>query len=207
MIDGGVLAGYLAVAATRAVGRVFDKTVDGLFDRLAQNVAQRLGWQAVESINANPGNVQQQRRVGQGIDAVARVDSQFAAELSRLQDRLDQMVGRQPINVVNAQTNVQAFGGGSAYGGHHYEYNVPDPTDYSRAPAWVKAMIVAGIGIALAGFGMAFVGILGFIGGVPDSSPTNLPDFGSALPGFGLFFVGIVVLVIANVGRVLSRRR
>jgi hypothetical protein len=204
MIDGAVLAGYLAVAATRAAGRVFDKTVDALFDRLAQHVAQRLGWQAVGSINDNPGDVKLQRRVGQGIDAVARVDSQFAAELARTQDRLDQLVGRQLINVVNAQTNVQAFGGGSAYGGHHFEYNVPDPTDYSGAPAWVKVLIVAGLGIALVGFGMAFVGILRFIGGASDPTPANL---GTAIPGFGLFFVGLVVLAIANLGRSLSRRR
>ena len=206
MIDGGVLAGYLAVAATRVAGRVFDKTVDGLFDRLAQHVAQRLGWHAIDSINANPGDVQQQRQVGQSIDAVARVDSQFAAELSRLQDRLDRQVGRQLINVVNAQTSVQAFGG-DAYGGHHYELTAPDPTDYSKAPAWVKVLIVVGTVIALAGFGMAFIGIVGFIGSVPDASATDPPDFGNVLPGFGLFFVGVVVLAVAGIGRALSRRR
>lgn len=201
MIDGGVLAGYLAVGATRAAGRVFDKAVDSLFDRLAQHVAQRLGWQAVESIGANPRDVRRQRQVGRGIDAVARVDSQFAAELARLQDRLDELVGRQMINVVHAQTSVQAFGG-SAYGGDHYEYQVPDPSDLSKSPPWVKVLIVAGAAIALVGFGMAFLGILGFIGNVPDS-----PDFGAVLPGFGLFFVGIVVLAVASLGRALSRRR
>jgi len=141
MIDGGVLAGYLAVAATRATGRVFDKAVDGLFDRLAQRVAQRLGGQAVAAISANPGDRQQQRQVGQGIETVAKVDSQFAAELAQLQDRLDRLVGRQLINTVHAETNIQAFGG-NAYGGHHYEYNVPDPTDYSKAPSWVRVLLV-----------------------------------------------------------------
>jgi hypothetical protein len=207
MIDGGVLAGYLAVAATRAAGRVFDKAVDGLFDRLSQRVAQRLGWQAVASINAQPGNVAQHKQVGQGIEAVARLDSQFAAELAELQRKLDQRVGRQVINNVVAHTNIQAFGGGSAYGGHHYELNVPDPTDYSKAPAWVKLLTVVGIVIALVGFGMAFLGILGFIGSVPNASPTDLPDFGNVLPGFGLFFVGLVVLIIANVGKAMSKRR
>lgn len=207
MIDGGVLAGYLAVAATRAAGRVFDKTVDALFDRLAQRVGQRLGGQAVAAINANPGDRQRQRQVGQGIEAVARVDPQYAAELAHLQRRLDELVGRQLINVVHAQTSVQAFHGGNAYGGHHYEYSVPDPTDYSKAPVWVKVLIVIGIVIALFGFGMVLVGILGFINSVPDSPPDRLPDFGSVLRGFGVFFAGLIILTIANVGKVLSRRR
>jgi len=207
MIDGGVLAGYLAVAATRAAGRVFDQTVDRLFDRLAQGVARRLGWQAVDSINANPGDAGLQQRVGRGIDAVARADSQFAAELARLQDRLDREVGRQLINIVHAQASVQAFGGGNAYGGHHYQLNVPDPADLSKSPAWVKALIVVGLVVTLVGFGMVLVGIIGFIAAVPGSSPSDHPDFGVALPGFGVFFAGMVLLMIANLGRALSRRR
>jgi hypothetical protein len=209
MIDGGVLAGYLAVAATRVTGRVFDQTVDRLFDRLAEHVAQRLGWQTVESISSDPGSPQQQARVGQRIDAAARGDAQFAAELVRLQDRLDQLVGRQTITTVNARPNVQAFGE-DAYGGDHHEAHevtVPDPTDYSKAPAWVTRMIVVGLAIALVGFGMAFAGILGFMGGVANTSPTNPPDLAGMLAGFGVFLVGLVVLVVANVGRALARKR
>lgn len=147
MIDGGVLAGYLAVAASRATGRVFDRPVDALFDRLALHVAQRLGWQAVQSVRATPGDARQQRQVGQGIDAVARVDAGFAAELARLQDRLDREVGRQMINVVNARTSVQVGGNGDAHGGHHYELNVPEPADHPRSPFWARTMLVLGLAI------------------------------------------------------------
>ena len=112
-------------------------------------MTQRLGGDAVASIR--PGDREQQRRVGQGIEAVAGVDRQFAAELAELQRRLDRAVGRQLINTVYAQTSVQAFGG-NAYGGSHYEYNVPDPTDYSKAPAWVKVLTMLGIAIVLVGF-------------------------------------------------------
>lgn len=206
MIDGGVLAGYLAVAATRQAGRVFDKAVDALFDRLAQRVAQRLGGQAVAAINARPGDREQQQRVGQGIEAVAGVDRQFAAELADLQRRLDNAVGRQLINTVYAHTSVQAFGG-NAYGGGHFEYNVPDPTDYSKAPGWVKVLTVLGIGVALVGFGIAFVTILGFITSVPNFPDAGMPDFGNVGLGFGVFFVGLVVLTVANLGKVMSKKR
>jgi hypothetical protein len=35
VIDGGVIAGYLAAAVARGAGRLLDKTVDGALDRLA----------------------------------------------------------------------------------------------------------------------------------------------------------------------------
>jgi hypothetical protein len=206
MIDGGVLAGYLAVAATRGAGRVFDKAVDGLFDRLAQRVAQRLGGQAVAAINARPGDREQQRRVGQGIEAIAGVDGQFAAELADLQRRLDSAVGRQLINTVYAQTSVQAFGG-NAYGGGHYEYNVPDPTDYSKAPAWVKVLTVLGIAVTLVGFGLAAVNVLGFITSIPDMTESDRPDFGNFALGFEVSFAGMVILAIAGLGKVMSKKK
>jgi hypothetical protein len=207
MIDGGVLAGYLAVAATRAAGQVFDKTVDGLFDRLAQRVTERLGGQALAGINANPGSTYQQRQVGQSIDAAARVDPRFAAELAQIQRRLDQLVGRQMISIVNAQTNVQALGGRAYGGGHNYALNMSDQADHSKAPSWVKVLVVVGLLIALVGFGMAFVGILSVVGSISGATQVDPPDLDEILPGFGLFFVGIVVMVIASVGKAISRRR
>ncbi|HEY0636585.1 MAG TPA: hypothetical protein VGD67_02970 [Pseudonocardiaceae bacterium] len=102
MIDGAVLAGYLAVGASRASGRVFDATANGLFDRLARAVAQRVGRRAVEAVEDAPGDLARQRLLGIEIDAVARQDPYLAAELTQLQRELDRRVGRRFIEAVQA---------------------------------------------------------------------------------------------------------
>ena len=42
VIDGGLIAGYLAAAVARGGGRLLDKTVDGALDRLAAAVSSKL---------------------------------------------------------------------------------------------------------------------------------------------------------------------
>lgn len=103
MIDGAVLAGYLAVAGTRDAGRVFDGSVDTLFDRLALRVEERLGGRAIAEVQAEPADTVRQVRLGHGIDAVVRADPLLARELDSLQYQLDHKVGRQFINAVRAQ--------------------------------------------------------------------------------------------------------
>jgi hypothetical protein len=207
MIDGRVLAGYLAVAATRVAGRVFDPSVDEMFDRLAQHVAQRLGWQAVESINASPGDPRAQRRLGQSIDAVAQVDSQFAGDLARLQDRLDREVGRQRITAVRGQCVAQVFGTGGPHGGHHYEFRLPERATLPSAPVWVQLLVVAGVGAVMIGLGLALIGVVGFLAAAVGSSPSGPPELDTAQHGVKLMVTGLVLLSVANLGRVLARRR
>lgn len=210
MIDGQVLAGYLAVGATRVAGRVFDRSVDETFDQLAQHVAQRLGWQEVESINSNPGDPRVQRQLGQSIDAVARVDSQFAAELARLQARLDREVGRQRITAVRGQCVTQAFGSCGVDGERHYEFRLPERATLPSAPVWVQLLLVVGVGVVLVGLGIALIGLVGFMAtaaGSSSSGQLDQPGLGMALHGLSVLSGGLVLLALANLGRVLTRRR
>jgi hypothetical protein len=106
MIDGAVLAGYLAVAATRASGRTFEKGVDTLFDGLARRVEERLGCRAIARLQTEPGDATLRTRLGADIDAVARTDPQLARELAGLQHELDRKVGRRLIEVLAAPSQI-----------------------------------------------------------------------------------------------------
>jgi hypothetical protein len=200
MIDGGVVAAYLAVAVARGGRRLLDRTVDGALDRLTDSVARRLGPRPAADLAKNPYDGATLAEVTRAVDAVARHDSRFARELAGLRRQLDKHGGWRLVNQVRARTNVQAFGGGNAAGrdyheGHHYYVvtNDHDPGDAlvaGRGPGRVLAWV--GILIALGGFaGWMYVIFTGFGGGV--TGPLDL-ELVAGVPlapaAFGAFLAG-----------------
>jgi len=205
MIDGVVLAGYLAVAATRTTGRVFDEDVDALLDRLSKRVEERLGGRAVADVELHPGDTDRRLRLGRGIDAVARTDPQLAREFVSLQDELDRKVGRQLIDALLPAT-IPTTDDATP------DAVTPSIVDGPTAPRWIRALVVAGVLVCLVGFAMALVGLIGVIGSMStalgkDPAPGDTPTLGTALPGFGVFFVGVAIIVAGNVGRAVAQRR
>lgn len=152
----------------------------------------------------NPRSPEVQREVGLTVDGAISVDKAFAGELADLIRALDQRGGRQLVNNVYAQMNVQAFDHGIAVGRDFNYFQAPDPTDISDAPGWVKFCIVLGSVLTVGG-----VFIFGYtlFTGMPD---VDDPNFGDVPPGIplaaGVFFVGFVVLGIASLGRAMSKR-
>ena len=204
-IDGGLIVGYLTAALLRGGRRVADRAVDALLDRLTGLVADRMGPGPVDRLGKHPRDETVQREVGLTIDGATSVDGNFARELAELVAELDRRGGRQMINEVYAQMNVQAFDHGVAIGRDFNYFHAPDPTDMSDAPAWVKLCAVLGSMLAVAG--MFIFGYTLFT----DNPSFDDPRFGETPDGipiaFGVFFLGFVILGIGSLGRSLSRRR
>jgi len=205
LIDGGLIVGYLTASLLRGGQRIADRTVDSLLDRLTGLITDRMGPGPVDRLRTHPREETVQREVGFTIDGATSVDANFARELAALVAELDRHGGRQMINEVYAQMNVQAFDHGVAVGRDFTYFNAPDPTDMSDAPGWVKFCIVIGSVVALAGmfiFGYTFF---------TDNPSVDDPNFGEIPAGipiaFGVFFLGFVILGIGSIGRSLSRRR
>ena len=204
-IDGGLVVGYLTAAVIGAGKRWGDKKLDQLLDRLTGLVAGRMGRQPLDQLRRDPKNPTVQRDLGLTLDGATRVDPTFAQQLAEVVAALDQRGGREMVNTVYADMNVQAFDHGIAVGGNFNYFNAPDPSDISDAPAWVKVCIVLGSVLAVAG--MFIFGYTLFT----DMPDLGDPDFGETPPGiplaFGVFFAGFVVLGVASLGRALSKRR
>jgi hypothetical protein len=216
VIDGGVIAAYLAAAVARGGRRLLDRVADGALDRLADSVARRLGPRPAADLARNPYDSATLAEVSRAIDAVARHDARFARELAALRRRLDSHGGRLLINQVRARTNVQAFGGGNAagrnyYEGDHYETrNDYDPGDElvagrgsGRVLAWV------GLLVALGGFaGWMYVIFTGFGGDVSGPLDLELVDGVPLAPAaFGAFLVGGLVYGLgASISKAARRR-
>lgn len=198
MIDGGVIAAYLAAAVARGGERLLGRVVDGALDRLAGSVARRLGPRPADDLAKNPYDSATLGEVSRAIDAVARRDAAFARELAALRRHLDRHEGRRLINQVRARVNVQAFGDGNAAGRDYYEgdfYEVThdyDPGDElisGRGPGRLLAWI--GLLVALSGFaGWMYVIFSGF-GGEGNPFAVELIDGVPLAPAaFGAFLVG-----------------
>ncbi len=204
LIDGGLIVGYLTAALLRGGRRIADRTVDSLLDRLTDLVADRMGPGPVDRLRKHPREETVQREVGLTIDGATSVDANFAHELAGLIAELDRHGGRQMINEVYAQMNVQAFDHGTAIGRDFNYFNAPDPTDMSDAPGWVKLCIVLGAVVALTGM---FIFGYTFFTFDPDFDDPNFGAFPPGMPiAFGVFFLGFVILGIGAIGRSLSRR-
>jgi hypothetical protein len=199
VIDGGVIAAYLAVAVARGGRRLLDRVVDGALDRLADSMARKLGPRPAADLAKNPYDSATLAEVTRAVDVVARHDARFARELAGLRRQLDGHGGWRLVNQVRARTNVQAFGGGSAAGRDYYEgdhyatTNDYDPGDElvagrggGRVLAWV------GLLVALGGFaGWMYVIFTGFGGGLNSPLDLELVDGVPLAPAaFGAFLVG-----------------
>jgi hypothetical protein len=205
LIDGGLIVGYVTAALLRGGKHVADKAVDALLDRLTNVIVDRMGPGPVDRLRRNPQDEQVQREVGLTIDGATSVDASFAKDLAALVAELDRRGGRQMINQVYAQMNVQAFDHGMAAGRDFNYFHAPDPSDMSDAPGWVKLCVVVGMVLALAGF---------FIFGYTlftDTPDLDDPDFGKTPAGIpiaaGVFFLGFIILGIGSMGRAMSKRR
>ena len=137
MIDGGIVVGYLTVALARGAGRLADRAFDGLLDRLAGEIQRRLGSEPADTLTRHPDDPASRQQIARDLQVAMRMDPNFARDLQELVAELDSRGGREIINNVNAQLNVQTFGGGMAAGRDLTYVNVPDPSDLSGAPAWV----------------------------------------------------------------------
>jgi hypothetical protein len=205
MIDGGLVVGYLTAALVRGGQRWVDRTVDSLLDRLAGLVTRRLGDAPVERLKANPGDEAVQREVSLTIDGALSANQAFAREIARLVAELDEKGGRELINQVYAQINVQAFDHGIAVGRDFNYFNSPDPSDLSGAPPWVKFCIVLGAVICMTGL---FIFGATLFTNVPSLDDPNFGEIPSGIPlAFGVFFLGFIILAIGSLGRAISRRR
>lgn len=155
MIDGGVIAAHLAVAAARGE-RYLDRAIDSALDRLSAAVAARLGSRPHAELARNPRDPVSQERIGHAIATAARGDHRFARELADAVARLDRGGARVLVNEVRAGINVQTFGGGNAHVGDYHEgdrytdgYGPGDELILGRgAGRWVAA---AGLVVALSG--------------------------------------------------------
>lgn len=203
-IDGGLVVGYLTAALLRAGKRWGDRTLDQLLDRLTSLVANRMGRAPLARLAGNPRSPEVQRDVGLTLEGAISVDRTFARDLADLVRALDQRGGRQLVNNVYAQMNVQAFDQGIAVGRDFNYFHAPDPTDISDAPGWVKLFIVLGAALAIGGL---FIFGYTLFTDMPDVGD---PDFNEVPPGiplaFGVFFAGFVVLAIASLGRAMAKR-
>lgn len=215
MIDGGVIAAYLAAAAARGGRRLVDRAIDGALDRLTDSVARRLGPRPGADLARDPYDSATLAEVSRAIDGVARRDVGFARELTALRHQLDSLGGVHLVNQVQARSNVQAFGGNAAgrdyYEGDRYETtNDYDPGDElvsgqgpGRALAWV------GLLVALGGFaGWMYVIFSGFGGDLSSPLDLELVDGVPLAPAaFGAFLVGGLVYGLGATMSKAARKR
>ena len=204
-IDGGLVVGYLTAALLRAGKRWGDRTLDQLLDRLTSLVAHRMGRAPLDRLAGNPRSAEVQRDVGLTIDGAVRIDRGFARELAELISALDQHGGRQLVNNVYAQMNVQAFDHGIAVGGDFNYFSAPDPSDISDAPGWVKVCVVLGSVLAVTGL---FIFGYTLFTDMPEVGDSDFNDIPPGIPlAAGVFFAGFVIFGIASLGRAMSKRR
>jgi hypothetical protein len=204
-VDGGLIVGYLTAAGVSAGKRWADRRFDALLDRLTAVVRNRMGDRTLDRLARNPRDERVQREVGLTIDGALSVDRTFARELAKLIAKLDDRGGRQILNQVYAEMNVQAFDHGVAIGGDFYHFAAADPTDYSRDAVWIKLFMSVGSIVAIVAFGIFGYSLF------TANTDLNSPDFGQPPPGIALagalFFVALLLVSLASLGHALSKRR
>ncbi len=211
MIDGGVIAAYLATAVARGGERLLGKAVDAGLDRLSAAVARRMGRGPDADIARDPRSPAVQARVGRAIEAAAQGDPAFARDLAALVGQLDSSGARRLINNVHANVNVQAFGGGYAHFGDYYEGdrygNDDDPGDEIVAGRGAgRVVAIIGLLVSLAGFvGFASVIYGGFASVGVGYSPLDL----EVLPGIPMLPVAFLAFlaggIVSGLGASASR--
>jgi hypothetical protein len=215
MIEGAVVAGYLGLVAARAAGRFVDRKLDGGLDALVGRVRAKLGRGPESDLIRDPADPRVREHVAMAVQRAARGDQRFAADLASILNRLDRLGGRTEIHNVQARLYMEHRGTGDMAGRdiHKYETYFEDPSDFSRSPLWVRALVWLGSLTCLAGFALVLVRMFGFFAdiqrsaGVTDSGPPTLPDLAEFGLGFGVFFAGLLVLSIAGIVKSTTRRR
>ncbi len=211
MVDGGVVAGYLTVLLGGATRRFVDNRLDGGLKRLYDHVVRRLGGGAVRDLRNDPEDVGAQDRLARAVENIAAVDRSFAGEIARIVDQLDRAGGRSFVNQVQAQVNMQNFGGDQAIQGgiinKTWSRSVERPANYSGAPAWVKVVTVLGAVLALGGMALLAVDVVSAISsGQDEFGRPQFPGLGDLKRGAILFVCGLVLSLAGSLGRSMSGR-
>jgi hypothetical protein len=210
VIDGGVVAGYLAVLLGGAAKRFVDGRIDGGLTALYDRVVRRLGGAVVRDLRQNPDDVDAQHRVARAVENIAAVDRRFAGELAAIVDRLDRAGGRQFVNQVQAHTNIQAWGDQAVHGGvinKSWSRSAEHPSNYSGAPAWVKVITALGAVLLFGGLGLLAVEIVTTLSAARNEiGRFRLPDLTDLKQGAILFACGLLLSLVGGLGRSMSRR-
>jgi hypothetical protein len=205
-MDGGIVVGYVTAWLFRGARQLADSAVESLLDRLARLVERRLGHRPIDALEQRPHDAETRNRVGASVAEQARRDPTFARELSQLVAELDRRGARQIINQVNAQVNLQAFDHGIVVGRDYNVVDVPDPSDLSGAPVWVKLFLALGAAVCVTGL---FIFGYTMFTDTPDlSDPSSFGDVPRGIPlAAGVFFAGFLITGIGTFGRAMSKRR
>jgi hypothetical protein len=215
MIEGAVVAGYLGLVAARAAGRFVDRKLDGGLDALVGRVRAKLGRGPESDLIRDPADPRVRQHVAMAVERAASGDQRFAADLASILDRLDRLGGRTEIHNVQARLYMEHRGTGDMAGRdiHKYETYFEDPSDFSRSPVWVRALVWLGSLTCLTGFAIVLIRMFGFFAdiqrsaGLTDATSPHLPNLAEFGLGFGVFFAGLAVLSIAGIVKSTTRRR
>lgn len=214
MIDGGVIAGYLALAIGRGVGRFVDRGLDAALDALADRVKKKMGLGPAADLRPDPHDPRVHDKIAGAIARRAAADPRFDRDLAMLQRRLDQAGGRAALRQFWSNSVGEMRGGNLFQAQQHYgdqvvgnvyrnSIDVPLESDFSGAPGWVKATLWLGMIVSLTGFALFAVTLFGSFG----DAPGEPPDFHQLGVAGGVFFAGLVVLAVSQLGKSTSRRR
>lgn len=211
MIEGGVVAAYLAALLGGAAKRFVDGRIDGGLKSLYDRVTNRLGGGVVRDLRDNPNDASTQNRVARAVENVAAVDRRFAEDIAAIVDQLDRAGGRSFVNSIQAHTVIQNQGGDQAtHGGVIHKTSMRSsrhPSDYSGAPVWVKVVTALGAVLALGGMVLLVVDVATVMSSGQDEFGRPLPPGLADLKRGGLLFMcGLAVLLLGAVGRSMSRR-
>jgi hypothetical protein len=190
------IVGFLVATLLGAAQRLADRKLDDLLTGLADRVFGRLGSDpALDDLQNNPQDPRAQRNAAAVIDAAARKDHRYRAELTRLQHELDRRGARKLVQYApGAETVIGINHGVVDHDGNVY-MTWEDPFTIRRDPAWVKVAFVVATLFFLVGF--AIVGVAMFQTGSRGPGP-------AIIPGAVIFFLGLVILAIASLGRSMS---
>lgn len=197
MIDGTVIANYLASAIEGAGDRWLDHSLDQGLAALSQAVIRKLGRAPVDDLAENPDSVRTRQRVAAAIERAADVDERFERELTDLRNQLDR--ARRQTTVAHTgrggRTVLRGTGDGHTAAGNIwiYDHYAPPPDDLSGAPSWTKACLW--IGGAIAAFGWAIMMI-----GIAQHTSQSTPG-----AGFAIFALGGFIMAAGELGARTSR--
>lgn len=199
MIDGMVIAAYLAATIGGAGSRWADRSLDQGLNALSATVTRRLGRGPVADLTENPDSIRARERVAAAIERAAAADERFARELADLRDQLDRAQDNYTATSRDGWAVARGPGDGHIAGRdiHTYDYYAPQPDDISGAPGWTKACLW--IGGAIAAFGWAIMMI-----GISQHTSQSTPG-----TGFAIFAIGGLIMAAGELGARTSppRRR